>query len=177
MKRILTAAITAVMVGFLSAACAGPGWDPTAEQKAMKATTAFKQADPDMQTFFDQAHGYAIFPAVGKGGAGIGAAYGEGSVYEKGSLIGASTLTKVSLGLQLGGQSFSQIIFFKDQATLDQFKSGTYALDASASAVAVQEGAGSTTDFDKGIAIFTLPQGGLMFEATVGGQMFEYEPR
>lgn len=163
------------------------GWNPLAREKASdqpaenlktaEAVAAFKNRDPGMQVFFDKAHGYAIFPTVGKGGIGVGGAYGKGEVYEKGRLVGHSSLTQLTIGFQLGGQAYSEIIFFKDKATLEDFKSGNFEFSAQASAVAATAGASADADYSNGVAIFTMAKGGLMYEASVGGQKFSFTPR
>jgi lipid-binding SYLF domain-containing protein len=130
-----------------------------------------------MKVFFEKAYGYAVFPTVAKAGMGIGGAYGKGKVYEKGTLIGTSSLTQLTIGFQLGGQAYSEIIFFKDKKALDDFKSGNFELGAQASAVAVTAGASADADYDKGVAIFTQAKGGLMYEASVGGQKFSFKPK
>ena len=147
--------------------------------------------------FFDTAYGYAVFPNVGKGGVGIGGAYGKGQVYEKGKVIGDTSMTQVSVGLQLGGQGFSQIIFFEDDRSLKEFTSGNFEFGAEASAIAITASAGakgSTTGssvgasggkndaktigkYHKGMATFTIAKGGLMYEATLSGQKFKYTPK
>jgi len=147
-------------------------------------------------TFFKGAYGYAVFPTIGKGGVGIGGARGKGRVYEQGKYVGDTTMTQATIGLQLGGQAFSQIIFFEDKRALDEFTGGNFEFGAQATAVAVTAGAqaGATTTgtsagasggkndastvghYYKGMAIFTVAKGGLMAEATVGGQKFSYTP-
>lgn len=152
------------------------GWDANAEKSASEAIAAFKEKDPKLQSFFDKAHGYAVFASVGKAGIGIGGAHGSGVVYEKGKAIGTTTLTQLTIGFQLGGQVYSEIIFFKDKAALDRFTKGQFELGAQASAVAVTAGASANVDYSNGVAIFTMAKGGLMYEASVGGQKFSYEP-
>ncbi len=147
--------------------------------------------------FFKTAYGYAVFPTIGKGGVGVGAAHGSGRVYAKGKHIGDTSMTQVSVGLQLGGQAFSQIIFFQDERALKEFTGGNFEFGAEASAVAITAAAGgqaSTTGssagasggkkdattvgkYYKGMAIFTIAKGGLMYQATVGGQKFSYKAR
>jgi len=147
--------------------------------------------------FFKTAHAYAVFPTIGKGGVGLGAAHGSGRVYAKGKHVGDTSMTQVSVGLQLGGQAFSQIIFFQDERALKEFTSGNFEFGAEASAVAITAAAGaqaSTTgssagasggkkdattvgSYYKGMAIFTIAKGGLMYQATVGGQKFSYKAR
>jgi lipid-binding SYLF domain-containing protein len=153
------------------------GWDPANEAEAQDAITEFKKADPGIETFFNEAHGYAVFPEITKGAIGIGGAQGDGTVFEGGSSVGSSTMTQVTIGLQLGGQTYREIIFFKDQAALDNFKLGNYEVAAGASAIAIQEGASKTAAYDNGVAVFTMGTGGLMFEASIGGQKFSYEPK
>jgi lipid-binding SYLF domain-containing protein len=147
--------------------------------------------------FFDNAYAYAVFPSIGKAGIGVGGARGKGRVYVNGEYVGKTTVTQLSVGLQLGGQAFSQIIFFQDKRALDEFTSGEFAFGANASAVAITAGASasaSTTgggsagasggqhdattagEYHKGMAIFTVAKGGLMYEASVGGQKFSYKP-
>lgn len=151
------------------------GWDAAAEQNARAAIDRFKRADSRLPPFFQKAYGYAVFPNVGAGGAGIGAAHGNGTVFEQGRAVGSSSLSKVSLGLQLGGQTYRQIIFFKDKRALDDFKQGNFELAAGASAIAAQRGATTNVDYHDGVAVFTMGKQGLMFDASVGGQKFTYE--
>jgi lipid-binding SYLF domain-containing protein len=135
----------------------------------------FKDKDPGLAKVFADAHGYAVFPTVGKGGMIVGAARGKGYVYQGGRLIGRSTLTQVSIGLQLGGQAYSEVVFLKDAAALDNFKSGRLKLDAQASAVALTARASADLAYRNGVAIVTMAKGGLMYEASVGGQKFSYK--
>jgi lipid-binding SYLF domain-containing protein len=135
-----------------------------------------KEKDPGMAKVFEDAYGYAVFPTVGKGGIGIGAARGKGDVFEQGALIGKSTLTQVSVGFQLGGQAYSEVVFFKDKTALEDFKRGDFQFDAQVSAVALTERASRDLAYSKGVAIVTMAKGGLMYEASVGGQKFSYKP-
>lgn len=136
----------------------------------------FRKRDPSLAKFFDTAYGYVVFPKIAKGGAGIGAANGSGEAFEQGTLVGKSEVSQVTLGLQLGGQTYSQIIFFQDKSYMDVFKDGHFEFSANASAIAVESGTGATNDFTKGVAVFTMPRGGLMFEASIGGQKFTFSP-
>lgn len=147
-----------------------------AMEKVKVAISKFKKKDPSMKVFFDEAYGYAVFPTVGKGAIAIGGAYGQGKVFERGRLVGSASLKQVSIGIQLGGQSYSEIVFFKDSAALDTFKSNNLQFGASASAILVTAGASADTDYSNGVAIFTLPKGGLMAEASVAGQKFKFTP-
>jgi lipid-binding SYLF domain-containing protein len=154
---------------------------PSGDQQQLmsdSATTygAFGKDDPTLDQFVHGAYGYAVFPSIGKGAAGIGGAYGRGVVYEQGSAEGWTDVTQGSLGFQLGGQTYSELIVFKDKEAMDNFKSGNFSLSATASAVASASGAAATTKFDKGVAVFVRGANGLMFEASVGGQSFGYRP-
>ena len=119
--------------------------------------------------------GLRRFPDRRQRGIGVGAARGKGYVYQRGRLIGRSTLTQVTIGLQLGGQAYSEVVFFKDAAALDSFKRGRLKLDAQASAVALTARASADLAYRNGVAIVTMAKGGLMYEASVGGQKFSYK--
>jgi lipid-binding SYLF domain-containing protein len=138
------------------------------------AVADFRSHDPSLGKWFDEAHGYAIFPSIGKGGIGVGGAHGRGQVYRGKELIGYSTLTMATIGFQLGGQAFAELIFFEDEAALARFTSGSFEFAAQASAVAATAGAGAKADYTAGMAVFTMVEGGLMYEASIGGQKFEY---
>jgi lipid-binding SYLF domain-containing protein len=152
-----------------------PDPNDTDQLEAAKAIIDIQKADPGIQKFFDDSTGYAVFPSVGKGGIGIGGAHGKGLVIVGNKVVGRTSLTQITIGFQLGGQVYSEFIFFKDDVALGQFQRGDYELGAQASAVAAKAGASADADYDKGVAIFTNTGGGLMFEATVGGQKFSYE--
>jgi lipid-binding SYLF domain-containing protein len=117
-----------------------------------------------------------VFPTVGKGAVGVGGAYGKGVVYQQGEVVGYCDLSQGTVGLQLGGQAYREIIFFEYKEALDWFKTGNFAFSAQASAVAVNEGASADAKYDRGVAVFTMTKGGLMFEASIGGQKFGYQP-
>ena len=145
-------------------------------QQARQTIEAFKKADPGISKFFDGSAGYAVFSTVGKGAVGVGGAHGSGILFEKGNPVGKVTLTQVTVGLQLGGQSYSEVVFFETAGTLSDFKKGNFELAAQASAVAAAAGASANAKYSKGVAVFTVAKGGLMYEASVGGQKFGYEP-
>ncbi len=148
------------------------------EEQARAAVSKFMAEDPGLQKFFDSAAGWAVFPTIGKGGLIVGASHGSGVVFDKtGTAIGYSSMTAGSIGAQIGGQSFSEIIFFKEPADLATFKRGEFEFDANASAVAVKAGAAAPADYSKGVAIFITDLKGLMAEASVGGQKFTYTPK
>ena len=157
----------------------------------------FKKS-PAVQPFFENAYGYAVFPTVGKGGIGIGGAYGKGRVYRGGKVTGTTSLIKATIGFQLGGQAFSEIIFFQDKRAYNEFTRGNFEFDAAASAVAITAGvqakagtdgatAGASagpatgtqaeTNYRKGMAVFVHTKGGLMYEAAIGGQKFSFKAK
>jgi len=166
-----------VLVMAILTAPAFAGWDPNAEKKAQETVAAFKKQSPNMAAYFSKARGYIVYPSVAKAGMGIGGARGNGIVYEGGKVVGSSTLTQISFGFQLGGQVYSEIVFFENKAAMNKFKKGEIELSAQASAIAVTEGISAKTDFKDGIAIFTLGKGGLMYEASVAGQKLSYKAK
>ena len=133
-----------------------------------------KATSPKVGDILSNGYAYAIFPSSGKGGAIVGGAYGRGVVYQDGKLIGYSDLSQASIGLQLGGQTFSELIVFQNADALNKFRQGNYAFAADASAVALKSGASVAADYRNGVAVFTNPLGGAMFQATVGGQEFTF---
>ena len=138
------------------------------------AHTEFVKSDALMSNLFSSAYGYAIFPNVGKGGIGIGGAAGNGAVWEQGRLVGMAKMTQVTIGFQWGGQAYREVIFFETKADMDRFKENKVELSAQASAVAATAGASATAKYADGVMIFTQAKGGLMYEATVGGQKFKF---
>jgi lipid-binding SYLF domain-containing protein len=149
---------------------------PTSEQEVEETIAQFLQSDQGLQEFFDQAYGYAVFPKIYKGAIGVGGAYGSGQVYEKGKYIGKSKLYQLTYGLQLGGQAYAELIFFGDEDALNRFIQEKAEFSAQISAVAATAGASTDADYSNGVAVFTLTVGGLMYEASVGGQTFEFTP-
>ena len=167
-----------------------------ADDDYQETINVFKNAG-ESANFFKTAYGYAVFPTIGKGGVGVGGAFGKGRVYAKGKYVGDASMSQVTVGFQLGGQAYSQIVFFQDQRAFKQFTSGNFAFGAEASAVAITAAAGAKANtagssagisgtknaaatvgsYNKGMATFTVAKGGLMYEATIGGQKFGYTPR
>lgn len=151
---------------------------------------------PDVAAYFDSSYGYAVWPRIARGGLGIGASRGRGQIFVNGQVMGTSTLTEVSIGLQAGGQAYRQIIFFENQEAYDQFARDGFEFDAQASAVAVtasaQAGAGTSGarasagagspnraaggGYHNGLQVFTMAEGGLMYQATIAGQKYNFEP-
>ena len=147
-----------------------------AVKKAEAAIAVFKKTDPSINKFFEKSVGWAVFPSVAKGAIGIGGAGGSGVLFEKGKAVGTTSLAQVTIGLALGGQEFAEIIFFENELALSSFKGGNFALAAQVSAVAAASGAAATAKYSQGVAVFTVAIGGLMYEASVGGQKFGFEP-
>jgi len=144
------------------------------DMEAQSVITRFQDADPGMKGWFGSAQGYAVFPSIGKAGMGIGGATGRGVVFEQGEVIGYSRMSQASIGFQLGAQSYAEVIFFKDKAALDRFTGGNFEFSAQASAVALTAGASADVNYRDGVAVFTQANGGLMYEASIGGQKFDY---
>jgi lipid-binding SYLF domain-containing protein len=160
------------------------------------AIKVFREAGESGQ-FFKSCYGYAVFPTIGKAGIGIGGAHGSGRVYVQGKYVGDTSMTQITVGFQLGGQAFSQIIFFEDKRAFNDFIGDKFEFGAQATAVAITAGAsaqatttGSSAgasggkhdaktkgSYHRGMAIFTVAKGGLMYEASVGGQKFSYTPK
>jgi len=170
----------------------GPAW----ADEYTETIDIFKDA-VESKGFFENAFGYAVYPTIGKGGVGLGAAHGIGRVYRQGEYVGDTKMTQLSIGFQLGVQAFRQMIFFENEAVFTEFTSGNFEFGAQASAVAITAGAqaaatstGSSAgagisdrdsatvgEYVDGMAVFTVAKGGLMYEASIGGQKFSYKPK
>jgi len=133
--------------------------------------------DPTLRNVIRNSAGYAVFPSIGKGAVGVGGAYGKGDVYQNGAVVGYCDMTQGSIGFQLGGQAYSEILVFQDTAAVERFKNGNFRFDAQATAVALKSGVGANAKFANGVIVFTMDEAGLMYEASVGGQKFSYQPR
>ena len=158
------------------------GWKPSkkfnnqnkANFKTIEALKKFKRIRR-LKPYFKEAAGFAVFPNIAKAGLGIGGARGNGEVFEDGKVIGSTTVTQLSFGFQLGGQAFSQIIFFQNKRDIDRFTDGNFEFGASASAALITEGANASVDYANGVAVMTYSKGGLMYEASIGGQIFTFK--
>ena len=189
MKNLISATFALLLAGLAA--------QMTWADEYSDAMTSFQNAG-ESGAYFAKSYGYALFPTIGKGGIGIGGAHGSGKVYKKGEAIGTSKMTQLTIGLQLGGQAYSQIIFFEDESALNNFTSGNFEFGAQASAVAITAGASAESStgggssagasggsnnatttsagYRKGLAVFTVAKGGLMYEASLGGQKYSYSP-
>ena len=178
MRKTIIAGLVLSIVGWTGSSWA---WDPDEVEelkpKVAETVAKIKEKDSGMQSFFDKAAGYAVFPTVGKGGFGIGGARGKGLLMVGEETVAVVTLTQLTFGFQAGGQAYSEFIFFEDDLALANFRRGNYELGAQVSAVAVTAGASADAKFNEGVAIFTEAKGGLMYEATVGGQKFKVEEK
>ena len=158
------------------------GWKPSknfnnqnkANFKTIEALKKIKRIRR-LKPYFKEAAGFAVFPNIAKAGLGIGGARGNGEVFEDGKVIGSTTVTQLSFGFQLGGQAFSQIIFFQNKRDIDRFTDGNFEFGASASAALITEGANASVDYTNGVAVMTFSKGGLMYEASIGGQKFTFK--
>jgi len=139
-----------------------------------QAQNEFIKADKLMSSLFNNAYAYVLFPNVGKGGLGVGGASGNGAVFQRGKVIGTAKLTQVTIGFQAGGQSYREVIFFESAKDLSRFKENKIELSAQASAVAATEGAAGNAKYKDGVMIFSQTKGGLMYEASLGGQTFKF---
>ena len=176
MKK-LSVALTALSL--LIASSVTQVWEPDNNDKmelsVAQAIIKAKDKDPALKNWFETAYAYAVFPKVGKGGIGIGGARGKGLVIRGDTVLGKTTLTQVTVGFQLGGQVYSEYIMFKDEAAFTNFSRGNYEMGAQVSAVALTAGASADASYDSGVAVFTIAEGGLMYEASIGGQKFKFK--
>jgi lipid-binding SYLF domain-containing protein len=176
----LSSLLPAPVKKFVSKALSLAGKEKAALEELHAASRAtvhrMAEEDPGLKQVLEGAHGYAVFPAVGKATAVVGGAFGKGEVFQRGHLVGYAGLVQLTLGLQLGGQTFSEIIAFRDRAALEHFKSGRTAFAANASAVLVKAGAATSNDYQSGVMVFVSSEGGMMLEAAIGGQKFIFKP-
>jgi lipid-binding SYLF domain-containing protein len=145
-------------------------------QRAQASLADMKREDSSLETLLNSSFAYAVFPRITTGAVGIGGAYGDGEVYQKGKLIGYADVSQGSVGLQLGGQTFAELIMFRTETAYVNFRNNTMEFDARLSAVAASSGAARAADYSSGVLVIYLPEGGLMFQAAVGGQSFRFRP-
>lgn len=152
------------------------GWKPDLEKDSREALATMIADAPNLKTYKDQAYGWAIYPKITKAAFVIGGAGGEGMVFRNNDPVGTSKLKQGSFGLQAGGQQYSEVIFFQNKEAFDKFKNGNLKFSAQTSAVAIVPGASFDVAYDEGVAVFTRIKGGLMAEASLGGQHFSFIP-
>lgn len=189
MKTLINSALVLLLTVLSSTLVLADEYDDT--------INSFKKAGSSA-TYFDKSVGYAVFPTIGKAGLGLGGAHGSGRVYKGGELVGTTSMTQVTLGLQMGAEAYSQIIFFETEAALNKFIAGDFQFSAEASAVAITAGVkagastgsgvtagasgtkdtavNTSTGYFNGMAVFTVAKGGLMYQATLGGQVYSFDP-
>ena len=141
-----------------------------------QAMEALQKADSSLKKLIDDSAGYVIFPGIGRGAFIIGGERGKGLVYQKGKVIGEAKVTEINIGAQVGGETYSELILFETSEALRDFKASNWEMSAKVNAVAAAEGAAKNAKFQQGVAVFTLSKGGLMVQATVGGQKFKFKP-
>jgi len=178
MKKRLSALLAFGLVLTSSNALAWkPNFNDKFELTVAQAIVKANETDPTLTMWFESAYAYAVYPRVGKGGFIVGGAHGAGLVIQGDKTVGKTTLTQVTVGAQVGGQAYAEYIMFKDQAAFEHFTRGNYEFGAQVSAVAVTAGASVDASYESGVAVFTLANGGLMAEASIGGQKFSYEAK
>jgi len=181
-KTTTTLMLTAALLSMLPLAACSTA-PKTVEGKAnlrrssVDALSDAQAHDPTLREVIRRSAGYAVFPTIGKGAMGIGGAYGKGELYQNGVVVGYCDMTQASIGFQLGGQAYSEILVFENTEAVERFKNGNFRFDAQASAVALKSGAGANAQFANGVAVFTMDEAGLMYEASIGGQKFSYQAR
>lgn len=142
-------------------------------EESNKTMAEFKKKDPEIEKFFNNSYGYAVLYSVGKGAIGVGGAGGKGTVFEKGTPIGDVRMTQVTVGFALGGQKYAEVVFLEKEDDFDHFVNKNFEFAAQASAVALSSGASADADYRNGVLVFTMAIGGLMYEASIGGQKFK----
>lgn len=152
-------------------------YDRSGEENAQLIIKNLKKSNPEFETIFKESAGWAVFPRIGKAGIGIGGASGNGRVYRKGEFIGTTSMLQASFGFQLGGQTYSEIIFFQNEAALEKFRGGKFELGANVSAIIINEGVAKEIGFKDGVIVVIIPQKGLMYEATISGQHFTFDEK
>ena len=173
MKTSIVTTVVAFIISFTMNAQVG-GWNPELTKDSNGALQTMLKKTPKLKSFHDVSYGYAVFPKVTKAGIGVGGAIGKGIVFKNHEIVGLSKLKQASIGLQFGGQQYSEIIFFENQESFEKFTNGKLKFDGQASAVALKEGASIDLAYQDGVAVYTLTKGGLMYEASIGGQHFKY---
>ena len=152
------------------------GFNLPAIEKAEQTIKKFNEIDSDFDSHFDNAYGYVVFPSIGKGASVVGGAHGNGIAFEQGNPVGKATFAQITIGIQFGGQSYSQVVFFENRADFDLYKDNKFQFAAQVSAVALSEGAAADLAYRDGVAVFTMTKAGLMYEASVGGQKLKFKP-
>ncbi len=151
------------------------GWNPELINDSNEALKTMLEKTPKLESFYNESYGYVVFPKITKAGITIGGAMGNGIVFRDNKVVGSSKLKQATLGLQFGGQQYTEVIFFENEASFNKFINGKLKFDGQASAVAIKAGASIDVAYQEGVSVFTMPKGGLMYEASLGGQHFQYK--
>jgi len=175
-NKVMMLAIIALTVLFLPRSLNAQADNKKLLKDGKEAKMAFIKTDASMKNLFDNSYGYAIFPNISKGAVVVGGAGGKGVAYEKGKVIGTAKMAQVTAGAQVGGQTYREVIFFENKDALDRFKENKIEFSGQVSAVAAKSGASANAKYRDGVAVFTEGKGGLMLEASLGGQKFTYKP-
>ncbi len=179
MRKLMMTVAILVPIGAAMMGCQSPPRTEAGKEKLADNTQSVLDrlygTDPAFKRFLDRAYGYAVFPTAGKGGLIVGGAYGHGEVFEQGMKIGYAEISQATIGAQIGGQSFTEVIAFENKNALEKFKASKFEFSAQVSAVALKSGASENAKYADGVAVFTATRGGLMAEAAVGGQKFAYQ--
>lgn len=172
-KTKIVMAVLAFIISITMNAQVG-GWKPELIKDSNETLQTMIQKTPKLESFYNESFGYVVFPKITKAGIGVGGAMGKGIVFRNHQVVGLSKLKQASFGLQFGGQQYSEIIFFENQESFEKFTNGKLKFDGQASAVALKEGVSIDLAYQDGVAVYTLTKGGLMYEASIGGQHFKY---
>ncbi len=152
-------------------------WNPELENESKEALSTILEKTPQLESFKNEAYGYTVFPKITKAAIAIGGAAGNGIVFKDDQIVGSSKLKQATVGIQFGGQQYIEVIFFENEDSFEKFINGKLKFDAQASAVALKEGASIDAAYQDGVAVFTMTKGGLMYEASIGGQHFKYQSK
>ena len=175
LKKSQIVTIVATLLLVFTANAQVDGWNPELESEAKEALSTILDKTPKLESFKNKAYGYAVFPRITKAAAGVGGAAGNGIVYKDHIVVGKTHLKQATVGFQFGGQQYVEVIFFENELAFEKFTNGKLKFDAQASAVALKEGAAIDAAYQDGVAVFTATKGGLMYEASIGGQHFNYK--
>lgn len=174
MKSVFVTLLAAAALAIAGCESTTPSNPQLYNDRAKVTLQQMEQTDPALQNVLSNAYGYVVFPDVGEAAVGIGGANGRGVVYEEGRPVGYATLTQGSVGVQLGGQTYSELIIFKTPDAMASFRNGDLTLGADASATILKSGAAASLPFKHGTAVIVRPQGGLMAGVAINGQTIHF---
>lgn len=171
----------AAVCGLAIAGCAtsrpSPAKEARLEDQARNTISEMQARQPGLENVLRSAHAYAVFPDIGRAGAVVaGGAFGKGILFEHGQAAGYVELKQGSIGPQLGGDTFAELIVLPDATSVDKLKTGRYEIGADMSAIVLNTGAHGTAEITSNNLVFVMPRGGLMAELSVTGQRIDYLP-